>query len=78
MIDIKARRSFCGDGAEMDRFPPAKDGPHYELITLARTMDDLTFAEQTAPRPGGIVEPLICVAVFLVALLAFVGWLLFG
>ena len=61
----------------MDRFPPAEDGPQYELIALARTLDDLTFAEQTAPRPGGIVEPLIYVTLALVALLAFVGWLLF-
>jgi hypothetical protein len=77
LIDIKARRRRAAQSGRMDRFPAAEDGPQYELIALGRTMDDLTDEEKTAPRPGGVIGPLICVSVVLVAMLAFIGWLLF-
>jgi hypothetical protein len=62
----------------MERFPRAVGGPQYEMIRLARTMDDLASAKPTVPRPGDIVGPLAFVTVAVIALLAFVGWLLFG
>jgi len=62
----------------MDRFPPAEDGPRYELQSVGRTLDDLEPSEEIAPRPGGVAKPLAWVALTLLALLAFVGWLLVG
>ncbi|MFI4933561.1 MAG: hypothetical protein ACHP7N_03000 [Caulobacterales bacterium] len=61
-----------------DAFPPAEDGPEYELQSIRRSLDDLTPAEKVAPRPGGIVRPIVWALVGLVALMAFVGWLLVG
>ena len=77
LIDIKAWCLRVAQSGCMDRFPAAEDGPQYELIALARTMDDLSAEEKTTPRLGGIVEPLICVAAVGIAMLAFIGWLLF-
>jgi hypothetical protein len=62
----------------MDRFPPAEDGPRYEIQSVGRTLDDLEPSEEIAPRPGGVMRPLVWVALVLLALMAFVGWLLVG
>jgi len=62
----------------MNRFPPAENGPQYELSALVRTMDDLTPEEEWAPRAGGVTAPLVYVGIATVTLLAFVGWLLFS
>ncbi len=64
--------------SDIDRFPPAEDGPRYELLTIGRTLDDLTPQEETAPRPGGVRAPLAWVALGLAALMGLVGWLLVG
>jgi hypothetical protein len=62
----------------MDRFPPAEDGPRYEIQSVGRTLDDLEPSEEIAPRPGGFLRPLVWVGLALMALMAFVGWLLVG
>jgi hypothetical protein len=62
----------------MDRFPAAEEAPSYELQSVGRTSDDLTPQEETAPRPGGVAKPVIWSLVALLALIAFVGWLLVG
>jgi hypothetical protein len=62
----------------MDRFPPAEDGPRYEIHSVGRTLDDLEPSDEIAPRPGGVYKPLVWVALGLLALMAFVGWLLVG
>jgi hypothetical protein len=62
----------------MDKFPPAEDGPQYELASIGRTMEDLSPDEHVAPRPGGILVPLLWTALALIALMAFIGVLLVG
>jgi hypothetical protein len=62
----------------MDKFPAAEDAPSYELQSIGRTLDDLTPEEETAPRPGGVAKPLVWSFLALLALIAFVGWLLVG
>ena len=60
----------------MDAFPASFDGPEYELQSIARSLEDLTPAEMSAPRPGGVMRPLVWTVAAIVALMAFVGWLL--
>ncbi|HTX49169.1 MAG TPA: hypothetical protein VME40_07245 [Caulobacteraceae bacterium] len=62
----------------MDRFPPAEDGPRYEIQSVGRTLDDMEPNDEIVPRPGGVLKPLAWVALALLALMAFVGWLLIG
>jgi hypothetical protein len=62
----------------MDRFPPAEDGPRYEMQSIGRTLDDLEPAEEVEARAGGVGRPLAWVALAVFALIAFVCWLLVG
>ena len=65
----------------MDRFPPAEDGPRYELQSVGRTLDDLDLDPETEAAPAAqrrFGGPLIAVGVTILALMAFVGWLLLG
>jgi hypothetical protein len=62
----------------MEIFPPAEDGPRFEIQTIGRELDDLAPEEKVAPRPGGLARPLFWVGAVLVALIAFIGWLLVG
>jgi hypothetical protein len=55
----------------MRLFPPAHDGPRYEIQSIGRELDDLSPAEKVAPRPGGVARPLAYVALALLALVAF-------
>jgi hypothetical protein len=66
-----------GPFPEADRIPAAHDGPLFELDTIGRTLDDLSPAEQRRP-PRGVRFKLEWTAAALVALVAFVGWLLVG
>ena len=61
----------------MDRFPPAKDGPRYEMHAIGRTLDDLDPREH-ADEPGDVWGPLFWTLSGLLVLMAFVGWLLVG
>ena len=61
----------------MDRFPPAKDGPQFELSSIGRALADMTAEERTAPSGDG-VRVLIFTGLALLVLLLFVGWLLVG
>jgi hypothetical protein len=61
-----------------DRVPPTANRPRDELRSFGRTLEDLAPAEKRPTRPGGVLAPLIWVAVTLNALGAFVGWLLVG
>jgi hypothetical protein len=78
LIEINAGVADPGEAPAMDRFSAAEDGPQYELIALARTMNDLTPAEATVPEPTGLTPELIWAAITLLVMLAFVGWLLVG
>jgi hypothetical protein len=63
----------------MDPFPPAEDGPRYEMAQVGRELSDLTPAERTSP-PVFREEVLMLVwsGLGLLALIAFfVGALLF-
>jgi hypothetical protein len=62
------------DGGGMQRFPPAEDGPRFELLSVGHTLDDLDPSDHAAPFPG--VFPLIWSVAALLALIAFMGWLL--
>jgi len=62
----------------MQRFPPAEDGPLYELESVGRTLGDLGPGEMLAPRPGGVIAPVVWSTIATLALIAFVGWLLVG
>jgi hypothetical protein len=62
----------------MDRFPPAEETPHYELQSIGRGLGDASLANRRALPPRVIVAHLFWTALVLVALLAFVGWLLVG
>jgi hypothetical protein len=78
LTEVKATLTDFSHLERMDRFPPAEDGPSYELQSVGRTLDDLTPQEETAPRPGGIARPVMWSFLALLALVAFVGWLLVG
>jgi len=60
----------------MDAFPPARDGPRFEIQAIGRSLEDLTPAEVAVPRD--VVVPMLFTALALIALMAFVGWLLVG
>jgi len=61
----------------MHRFPPAKDGPRYEMQAIGRTLDDLDRRED-AYADGDVWAPLFWSFAGLLVLMAFVGWLLVG
>jgi hypothetical protein len=71
-----ARAPDLGPFPEGDRIAPAATGPAYELLTTARELKDVSPNETEALRPGGAAIALVGVALGLVALIAFVGWLL--
>jgi len=59
-----------------DRVRPAARSVRRELESIQRTCDDLAPLQDRAPRSGGVLGPVIAVALGLVALMAFLGWLL--
>ena len=58
-----------------DRVPAARDGPQFELEAIGRTLDDLSPAQKRKP-PQGVRFRLLWAGAALVALMAFMGWLL--
>jgi hypothetical protein len=74
----RIEQAEIGPFPEGDRVPAAADGPEYELQAIGRALDDLRPRGGVAPRTGGIARPLAGVALVVIALLAFVGWLLVG
>ena len=61
----------------MDRFPPAEDGPRYEMLAIARALDDIAPRDR-AYEAGDLWGPLLWSLTGLLLLMAFVGWLLVG
>lgn len=59
----------------MNTLPYARR-PRFEIQAIARNLEDLTPDGVAAPRD--IVVPLVFTALTLLALMAFVGWLLVG
>ena len=59
----------------MDRFPPAKAGPRYEMQAVGRALDDLGPREHDY-EAGEVWGPLFWTFSGLLLLMAFVGWLL--
>lgn len=64
-----------GPFPQADRIAAAHGGPRFELEGIGRTLDDLGPAERLAPRRN-VRAKLMWVAAALVALAAFMGWLL--
>jgi hypothetical protein len=64
-----------GPFPQADRFPAARDGPQFELEAIGRTLDDLSPAEQRKP-PQAVRSRLMWAGAALVALMAFMRWLL--
>jgi hypothetical protein len=61
----------------MDRFPPAEDGPRFEMASIGRSLSDLTPDDGEVPEVGR-TEALVWTGIALFSLIAFVGWLLVG
>ena len=61
----------------MDRFPPAEDGPRYEMQAIGRALEDLAPRDR-ASEAGDPWAPLFWSLAGLLLLMAFVGWLLVG
>lgn len=75
MIKAPARRTRQIHG--MDRFPPGRESPRYELQSVGRTLDDRT--PPPGPLPARVVAMhLFWTALVTVALIALVGWMLVG
>jgi hypothetical protein len=60
----------------MDKAPPARDGPLYEAASIMRSLDDLARGEAVPPRSGGVIFPVVWMAVSTMSLIAFMAWLL--
>ena len=58
--------------------PPEANISRYDLECIHRPLDDRSPGEGSEPRLGDVFAPLAWVALALVALMAFVGWLLVG
>lgn len=58
----------------MQRFPPAEDGPRFELLSVGQTLHDLDPGDEIMPSPG--ILPLLWSGAALLALIIFMGWLL--
>jgi hypothetical protein len=76
LIRVNAGRGDPRQSDGMDTLPTAEDRSRYELQSIGRSLDDLEPADEIVPRPGGVIAPLAWVASALLALMAFVGWLL--
>ena len=60
-------------------FTPGHDGPRFEIQSIGRSLADLPQDETDMEKPRGPVTPaLVGSALALVAMLAFIGWLLVG
>jgi hypothetical protein len=46
------------------------------MATVIRSLGDILPGDAVAPRPGGVVFPVVWVAVSTLALIAFMVWLL--
>jgi hypothetical protein len=58
-----------------DRFPAAEDGPEFQLRSVGHSLDDLSPAERRLP-PEAVRARFMWATAALIALIAFVGWLL--
>jgi hypothetical protein len=61
----------------MDRIHIVEHSPLFELAAIRHGLSDLAPGEEEVPRAGR-TEALLFTAIALIALLAFVGWLLVG
>ena len=59
----------------MDRFPPARDGPRYELQAIQRSLDDLEPLSWPRLGPEDIWKALFVAAAGVLTIVAFVAWL---
>jgi hypothetical protein len=64
-----------GSSPRDDHVPAAQDGPLFELEAVGRALDDLSPAQKRRP-PQGVRFRLEWSAAALIALIAFLGWLL--
>jgi hypothetical protein len=71
------RSPNSGSLPDMNALDPSKHGPRFEMASVGRYLEDLTPAEAEVPRVGR-TEALIWSACVLIALIAFIGWLLIG
>ena len=61
-----------------DTAPREANRSRFDLASVGGSPDDLTSGDESAPQPGGVFAPLAWVGLGLVALMAFLGWLLAG
>jgi hypothetical protein len=61
----------------MERFPPGRESPEFELRSVGRALGDLPEPAPPQNLRGGW-RALAFTLIVLLALLAFVGWLLVG
>jgi hypothetical protein len=59
-----------------DDLSAAEDGPRFEIQAIGRTLGDLSPDEKIVPAPRGRGWALASAGLALVALIAFVGWML--
>jgi len=67
-----------GPVPDADRVPGEDPAPRYELQTVGRSLDDSYPLDRSPTQRGGVRHPVLWMAILLVVLLAFVGWLLVG
>ena len=73
-----AGRVGRGTFPSADRVPPAGSHPATELRNVAHGLDDLGAEERSAPRPSGIVGPLVSVGGTIIIALIIAGGFLIG
>lgn len=59
----------------MDRFPPAQDGPRYEMQAIQRSLNDLARPRGALPASRDIWNAIVLAAAGLLLVVAFVAWL---
>jgi hypothetical protein len=67
-----------GPVPDADRVPGVDPTPRQELLTEGRNLDDIYPLDRSPIHRGGVRHPVLWMALLLVLLLAFVGWLLVG
>jgi len=77
-MTYRASPAHPGPTPANDPVRAAADGPQFEMQAIGHALDDLSPMDKTLPRTGGVWRPVTWSVLGLIALMAFVGWLLVG